>query len=160
MVDRYARFFSTRRNKLFSRREASPGSGTRISAASRDMRAQCRSKANSTPSITLMVLNTPQPESRPTWPGESSLSDVSRMSSLWRVKRCMRAFILQWQKRRQLVTTTICPDVAGGIPTRRAIGYGSRLHIVRRVRAKESEEDQGRGIGQLSYQGFGGGAGD
>ncbi len=36
--------------------------------ASRDMRAQCRSHANSAPSTTRSVLKTPQPDSRPSWP--------------------------------------------------------------------------------------------
>src|SRR5579863_2071136 len=95
MVEDCAPFFSIRRSRLFSTRAPSAGSGTRISAASRDMRAQWRSKANSTPSDTLIVLNTPQPESRPTCPGDSTLSDARRISSLWRIYRCMRVFILR-----------------------------------------------------------------
>src|ERR1035438_2233332 len=70
------------------------GRGTWRAAASREMRAQWRSKANRTPSATRIVVKTPQPESRPTWPGERPGSEASQMRSLWSTKRCSTKTIL------------------------------------------------------------------
>ena len=81
-------FAATNSSNLRRTCSGSGGRGTCSAAASLRMRAQWRSNANNTPSTTRMVLKTPQPESSPTCPGASSLSEASRISSLWRTKRC------------------------------------------------------------------------
>src|SRR5260221_207838 len=143
---------------------ASPGNGTRLKAASRDMRAQCRAKANRTPSITLIVLNTPHPDSRPTCPGESSFSEASWISSLWRMKRCMRAFILQCHGRGQFVANiriAISHDrsrrsAVRGVSAYRAVHHGSRLRFLRSIGGQDFQENESSGNGRLPHGGLGG----
>ena len=87
-VELNALLASTRRSRSRRMASGSSGSGTCMAFASRDMRAQWRSQANSTPSATRSVLKIPQPESNPTWPAESVFADASWISPLCRTKRC------------------------------------------------------------------------
>src|SRR5713226_4006588 len=84
-----ARLASTSLSNRDFIQSGSAGKGTRMRAASRCMRSQCRSNANSTPFETRMVLKTPHPLSRPTCPTETLFSCASRTSSLCRRRRCM-----------------------------------------------------------------------